>query len=62
MVFGRIHELADTAGIRITRFDPQPLTAYERIYRVPVVLGCGGSFRQIGEFLRTLEESNGNLG
>jgi Tfp pilus assembly protein PilO len=54
-VFGRIHQVADAAGIRITRFDPQPPVVYETLRRVPVLVGCSGSFAQMYEFLRNLE-------
>lgn len=54
-VLGRIHQEADAAGARITRFDPQSPVVYEKLRRVPVVVGCSGSFSQIYEFVRKLE-------
>ena len=54
-MLGRIHQEADAAGVRITRFDPQAPVVYEKLRRVPVVVGCTGSFSQIYEFIRKLE-------
>ena len=54
-VFGQIHQVADAAGIRVTRFDPQPPVVYEQLRRVPVLIGCIGSFAQMYEFVRNLE-------
>jgi Tfp pilus assembly protein PilO len=56
VAFGKVHETANKAQVRITKFDPQAPAVYERLRRVPVVVGCTGSFAQIHEFLRTLEE------
>jgi Tfp pilus assembly protein PilO len=53
--YGRIHEAARSAGTRFTRFDPQPPTSYQRLTRIPVTLGCSGSFAQIHDFLWHLE-------
>jgi Tfp pilus assembly protein PilO len=54
-ILGLIHESANKARVRITRFDPQPPTSYERLRRVPVVVGLVGQFEQIHVFLRSLE-------
>jgi Tfp pilus assembly protein PilO len=52
---GRIHALAKTAGATTTRFEPQPTVDYERLRRLPILVGCTGSFSQLGRFLETLE-------
>lgn len=54
-IFGEIHELANGAGIHITRFDPQAPLALDTLRRIPINLGCTGSFGQVYEFLRKLE-------
>ena len=56
VAFGKVHETANKARVRITKFDPQAPVVYERLRRVPVTVGCTGSFAQVHEFLRTLEE------
>jgi Tfp pilus assembly protein PilO len=55
-LFGRIHNAAKAAGIRVTKFDPQAAVAFETLRRVPLSLGCSGSFPQIHKFLRALED------
>ncbi len=55
-ILAMIHDSANKAKVRITRFDPQPATAYEKLRRVPVSISLGGRFGQIHQFLRTLEE------
>ncbi len=53
--YGRINELATAAGTTLTRFDPEPAVRYEKISRVPLAIGCVGSFAQICRFLEGLE-------
>jgi Tfp pilus assembly protein PilO len=59
--YGRIHEAARAAGTRFTRFDPQPPTPYQKFSRIPVTLGCSGSFAQIHDFLWHLEDMQSTL-
>ncbi len=54
-LFGRINRLAEESGATTTRFEPQPPVPYDTICRLPVQMGCAGSFGQIGRFLRALE-------
>lgn len=54
--YGKIQTLADGAGVRITRFDPQPPEIYGTFRRIPCALGCEGSFPQVYDFIRRLEE------
>ena len=55
-LYGRIHALVKTAGATTTRFEPQPTVDYEQLRRIPVLVGCTGSFSQLGRFLKTLED------
>ena len=54
-LFGRIHALAKASGAITTRFDPEPPLPLDRLRRIPVVIGCTGSFAQISRFLSDLE-------
>jgi Tfp pilus assembly protein PilO len=54
-VLGMIHASANKAKVRLTRFEPQAATAYERLRRVPVAIGLSGQFGNIHAFLRDLE-------
>ncbi len=54
-LFGRINALAKSAGLKTTRFDPEPIERLERIRRIPVRLGCHGMFSQVCRFLQDLE-------
>jgi hypothetical protein len=40
----------------VTRFEPLPAADYETIHCVPVVVGCTGTFGQIHQFLKGLEQ------
>lgn len=55
-LYGRIHALVKTAGATTTRFEPQLTVDYEQLRRIPVLVGCTGSFSQLGRFLETLED------
>lgn len=54
-LFGRITAAAKDAGLKTTRFDPEPIETLERICRIPVSLGCEGTFSQVCQFLHSLE-------
>jgi Tfp pilus assembly protein PilO len=54
-ILGMIHVSAGKAKVRVTRFDPQPATSYERLRRVPVTVGLVGQFGDIHQFLANLE-------
>lgn len=55
-VFAKINELADASGAAPTRFNPEPANRMDKFCRVPVVLGCTGSFPQIARLLCDLEK------
>ncbi|MBN1909532.1 MAG: type 4a pilus biogenesis protein PilO [Pirellulales bacterium] len=54
-VMGRITQLAQESGVRITRFDPEPILQRETISEFPFVVGCRGTFSEIFQFLRQIE-------
>ncbi|NUQ64256.1 MAG: type 4a pilus biogenesis protein PilO [Pirellulales bacterium] len=54
-LFGRMNQLAKDAGVSMTRFDPEPVELMQRIRRVPVLLGCTGTFPQVCELLQKFE-------
>lgn len=56
VVYGRIAALAKSAGVMMTRFDPQAPVVYKTIRRVPLQVGCTGSFGQVCQLLRDLEK------
>ena len=55
-LFSKVSELAKDSGAVTTRFEPQPVTEYETLRRIPLELGCTGSFEQIYRFLSELEK------
>jgi Tfp pilus assembly protein PilO len=54
-MLGKLDALAAASGATPTRFDPGPAVPIEKLRRVPVVVGCTGSFAQIARFLCDLE-------
>lgn len=54
-LFGKISALAEASGNTTTRFDPEPPVAMDKLSRVPVAVGCTGTFSQIADFLQSLE-------
>ena len=52
---GKVHALAEAAGVITTRFDPEPIVPHDSISRIPVSIGCNGTFAQVGAFLHSLE-------
>lgn len=52
---GRIQALAKAAGVTTTRFDPDPIEPYAEICKIPITVGCSGSFAQICRFIESLE-------
>jgi Tfp pilus assembly protein PilO len=53
--FGRITECAQTAGLAVQRFDPQPVVRLDSIWQAPVSLVAEGEFSQVFEFLGAIE-------
>ncbi len=54
-LFGQISALAKQSGIATTRFDPDPGQDMSRLCRVPLAIGCTGSFAQTRKFLHGIE-------
>lgn len=54
-VFGKISELAKTAGTTPSRFAPSPAIEDRFLRRVPLALTCTGEFGEIRQFLQDLE-------
>lgn len=55
LLFGKMHELAKTAGVTVNRFEPKPVEQRAQIRGFPVVIGCAGKYAQVHEFLQGLE-------
>jgi len=55
-LFGRINTLAKSAKLTIRRFDPQPPVVYETLREIPIAMSCSGTFAQVYEFLRSVEQ------
>ncbi len=54
-LYGKVHALAKAAGATTTRFDPEPVIPLDTISKIPLTVGCTGTFDQVCEFLRSLE-------
>ena len=54
-LLGEITAKAREAGLRITRFDPAPITMYERVSELPLSMGVTGTFSQLFTFIHDLE-------
>ena len=59
--FGRITECAQTAGLSVHRFDPQPLVRLDSIWQAPVSMVAEGEFTQVFAFLGSIEAMPGTL-
>jgi Tfp pilus assembly protein PilO len=55
VLYGQISTMGKQAGISTTRFDPDPAQNLSRLCRIPLVIGCTGSFRQTCQFLQGIE-------
>lgn len=55
VLHGQISQLARAAGVTTSRFDPDPTEAGALICKMPVLLGCHGSFAQVCSLLTALE-------
>jgi len=55
-LYQKINILAQNVGMTVQRLDPQPGIAHARIYEVPVTVAGSGTFAQVYEFLRGVEE------
>lgn len=54
-VEGKIHALAEAAGVLTTSFNPEPIIRHEKISQIPLSIGCNGTFAQVAAFLHSLE-------
>jgi Tfp pilus assembly protein PilO len=54
-LFGQITALAKAAGATTTRFDPDPIVVFDKVRKIPLTVGCRGSYSQVHRFLRDLE-------
>jgi Tfp pilus assembly protein PilO len=54
-LFGQINALAKDAGLTISRFDPQPTLAYEKLQEIPITVVCSGTFAELFGFVRLIE-------
>lgn len=55
-LYGAIQELANAAGVRTIRFNPETVDTYEAICKIPLAVTFAGSFEQVFAFLRSVEE------
>ncbi len=53
--FAAVQEMADQAGLKTTRFDPQPSVAYTALVRTPVTFAFQGTFPEMYSFLGSLD-------
>jgi Tfp pilus assembly protein PilO len=54
-LYGEVYALAEAAGARVTRFDPEAIERGQRIVKIPLKMGCQGRFEQVFAFLAGLE-------
>ncbi len=54
-LYARIHRVETASGVRITRFDPQPVVSREYLSELPLSLGGTGSFAEVFSLVRGLE-------
>ena len=55
-LLGEINRLCKESGATATQFDPEEAVRHQRVRRIPLLLGCTGSFRQMCRFLHALED------
>jgi Tfp pilus assembly protein PilO len=54
-LYGEISSLAKQIGVTTTRFDPEPVHNQRRLRRIPLAIGCTGSFSQTCHLLQGIE-------
>lgn len=54
-LYGKIHQLAETAGATLSRFDPEPAVRHDRICEIRLRMDWTGSFGEICGLLEGLE-------
>jgi Tfp pilus assembly protein PilO len=55
VLYGNINNLSNRAGTATTRFEPQMLVELGVIRQIPIHMACAGTFAQVHEFIRSLE-------
>jgi Tfp pilus assembly protein PilO len=60
-LYGKIDALAKGAHLAISRFDPQPFIVHEKLQEIPITMACSGTFAQICEFLRSVEQQSATI-
>lgn len=55
-LYGEIYALAEAAGARVTRFNPEAIVPARRIVKIPLKMGCQGRFEHVFAFLAALED------
>jgi Tfp pilus assembly protein PilO len=53
---GQITQRAQQTSLLVQRFDPQPVARLDAVWQAPVAVAMEGSFLQVFEFLRAIEE------
>lgn len=54
-LYASIHRIEMASGVRITRFDPQPVAPKEYVSELPLSFGCTGSFAEVFALVHGLE-------
>jgi Tfp pilus assembly protein PilO len=60
-LFGQIAERTQQAGVVTTRFAPESPVKYDALRRIPLRLGCEGSFGAVCKLLESLESLDERL-
>jgi Tfp pilus assembly protein PilO len=55
VLYGKINNISHKAGTATTRFEPQLLVELGLIKQIPIHMACTGTFIQIHEFIRSME-------
>lgn len=55
-VFGQMNAVARAAGATTTRFEPAPVVEFDALRQLPLTMACSGSFSQIYQLLKSLED------
>jgi len=54
-MLGEMSEMAQAAGVAVTRMEPEPAVHFAELSQSRVSMGCQGSFAEVFDFLRRLE-------